>query len=168
MMTHGHANAHNVNTMSIEYPVPSQQPSNTLLPQYQATQDTPTSSFPAPGNHSSEASTTASSGVASPTNTTENPARQAATATTTAASARDDNGQARFTCRPCSFSSKTQKDLNRHTNTRDHQGKIGSHQARRFHCPVPTCEYAAEKDFTRKDNLSRHVREVHKGWFNGE
>ncbi|KAK1777169.1 hypothetical protein QBC45DRAFT_470155 [Copromyces sp. CBS 386.78] len=74
-----------------------------------------------------------------------------------------------FTCAVCGTvrsQNTSKKDFKRHEETRGHLEKIGKTEAesgaKRFHCSVPTCKYTEEKSFTRKDNLKRHLKDVHK------
>ncbi|KAK3401335.1 hypothetical protein B0T20DRAFT_113256 [Sordaria brevicollis] len=94
------------------------------------------------------------------TNTTAHTSSGVSTKAVTSA-----NHSNRFTCAACNFSSKTQRDFDRHRTTRAHLRKHGQRDSEetveRFYCTVRGCRYTSGRGFTRMDNLRRHERDKH-------
>lgn len=57
----------------------------------------------------------------------------------------------------CGFVTKRWSDLRRHSST------IHCTKAKKFPCSVPWCKYTGENGFTRRDKLTSHFNNVHKG-----
>lgn len=57
----------------------------------------------------------------------------------------------------CGFVTKRWSDLRRHTST------IHCTKAKKFPCSVTWCKYTGEDGFTRRDKLTSHFNNVHKG-----